>query len=87
MGDLLMGFGVNVAHNIVHLVTGLVFAWAGFAKDAPLKGVNKTIGVIYIIVGIVGFFGVLAFLNVNTADNVLHLVIGVIAAAIGWFAE
>ena len=82
--NLLSIFGVNMMHSVVHLVTGAIFAWAGFSKSAPVKKVNKWLGVIYIIVGIVGFFGVLSFLNVNMADNWLHLVVGVVSALIGW---
>jgi hypothetical protein len=87
MGDSVFGFGVNALHNIVHLVTGAIFAWAGFAAGAPTKKVNTWLGVIYIVVGILGFFGVLGFLNVNAADNWLHLAIGVISAGIGWKAD
>jgi uncharacterized membrane protein YuzA (DUF378 family) len=85
MGDMVLGiFGVNALHNIVHLVTGAVYAWAGFAARAPAQDVNKWLGVIYVLVGIVGFFGVLGFLNVNAADNWLHLVIGAVSAWLGW---
>lgn len=88
MGDMVLGlFGVNTLHNIVHLVTGAIFAWAGFSASAPTNDVNKWLGVIYALVGIVGFFGVLGFLNVNAADNWLHLVIGVVSAWIGWKSD
>jgi len=39
------------------------------------------------LVGILGIFGFMGFLNVNTADNWLHIVIGVVSALIGWKAE
>lgn len=84
MGGNVFGFEVNALHNIVHLVTGAIFAWAGFAAGAPAKKVNTWLGGIYLVVGVLGFFGALAFLAVNTADNWLHLAIGVISAAIGW---
>ncbi len=87
MGDMVFMFGVNALHNIVHLVTGAVFAWAGFAAGAPAKDVNKWLGVVYALVGIVGFFGVLGFLNVNTADNWLHLVIGLVSAGLALRAD
>ena len=80
-------FGVNTLHNIVHLVTGAIFVWAGFASGAPTNDVNKWLGVVYALVGIVGFFGVLGFLNVNAADNWLHLVIGVVSAWIVWKSD
>ena len=78
-------FGVNTAHNIVHLLTGAIFAWAGFAAGAPTKQANTWLGVIYIVVALLGFFGVVnVFLGLSTADNWLHLAIGVISAGIGW---
>ena len=82
MGGSVFGFDVNLMHNIVHLATGAIFLWAGFSSSAQM--VNKWLGIVYIAVGIVGFFGVLAFLNVNMADNILHLVIGAISAWLGW---
>ncbi len=84
-------FGVNPAHNIVHIVTGLIFAWAGFSKGTSAMPVNKWLGVIYIFVGIIGFAGLLTFLEVQAGagdlDNWLHLIIGLVSAAIGWFAK
>ncbi len=79
---ILWVFGVNALHNVVHLVSGVVLLWAGLAT-APTKQVNTAFGVIYGLIGIIGFFGVLGFLNVNTADNWLHLVIGIVTLAIG----
>lgn len=82
-------FGVNTLHSVVHIVTGLIFIWAGF-MSAPTKMVNQWLGVIYILVAILGFFGLLTFLNVSGGtdpDNFLHLAIGVVSALIGWMAD
>lgn len=84
MGDSVFGFEVNMLHNIVHLVTGALFAWAGFSASAPTKKVNQWLGVIYLLVGVVGFFALQDLLALNTNDNVLHLVIGAISAWLGW---
>ncbi|MEK6846577.1 MAG: DUF4383 domain-containing protein [Nanoarchaeota archaeon] len=84
--DSILGyFDVNPAHNVVHLVTGLLFVWA--AWKGPAKTWNTWLGVIYILVGIVGFFGVLEFLAVNTADNWLHVAIGLVALLVGVIAK
>ena len=83
---LLGFFDVNGLHNVVHLITGLLFIWA--AWKGPTKPYNQWLGVIYIVVGIVGFFGVINdLLAINTADNWLHIVIGVISALVGWMAK
>jgi len=88
MDSPLLGiFEVNTLHSIVHLLTGAIFAWAGFSASAPAKKVNTWLGVIYLLVGVLGFFGVLGFLAVNAADNWLHTVIGVVSILIGWKAD
>ena len=84
MAPVLGIFEVNGLHNIVHLVTGAIFAWAGFMASAPTKKVNQWLGVIYIIVGVVGFFALQDLLALNMNDNILHLVIGAVSAFIGW---
>ena len=84
---MLFGFGINATHSVVHLITGILFIWAAIASGEKVKMANKWLGVIYILVGIVGFFDVLSFLAVNSADNYLHLGIGIISAAIGWVAK
>ena len=40
MGGSVFGFAVNGLHNIVHLLTGAIWAWAGFSAGAPVKKVN-----------------------------------------------
>jgi len=88
MGDMVLGFfQVNTLHNIVHLVTGAIFAWAGFAASATAKKTNQWLGVIYVLVGIVGFFALQDLLALNTADNWLHIVIGVVSAWVGFKAD
>ena len=87
MGDSVFGFQVNMLHNIVHLLTGVIFAWAGFAAAAPTKKVNTYLGVIYLLLGIVGFFALQDLLALNMNDNILHLVIGVISGWLGWKSE
>ena len=92
MSSPLLGiFPVNTLHNVVHLVTGLIFVWAGFSSNMSMtKGTNQWLGVIYILVGIIGFFGVLGFLAISGGadpDNFLHLGIGIVSALIGWMAK
>lgn len=89
MGDSLLGFGINTLHNVVHLVTGLLGLWVGFfsSEDDYAVNYNKWLGLVYVLVGVVGFFGVLSFLNVNAADNYLHLVLGVVLAGVGFFVK
>ena len=81
-------FATNTWHNLVHLITGLVFIWAG-AKNMA-KPTNTWLGLIYVLVGILGFFGILTFLAVaggNDPDNWLHIGIGVISLLVGLTAK
>lgn len=88
MGDMVLGlFQVNTLHNLVHLVTGAIFAWAGFSSGAPVKKVNQWLGVIYVLVGVIGFFALQDLLMLNAADNWLHIVIGAISAYLGWKSD
>lgn len=80
-------FGVDTMHNIVHLVTGAIFAWAGFSKSAPTRKVNQWLGVIYTLVAIAGFMGWITFMAIDMSDNWLHLAIGVVSIVIGWFVK
>ena len=90
-GGNLAGFNVNALHNVVHIVTGALFTYAGFAsngKKAPIY--NKTFGIIYLLVAVIGFLGVSAFndlLAINTADNWLHLVIAAISIIVGFWSK
>lgn len=81
-------FDVDLTHNVIHLVTGALFAWAGFSKSAPTKKVNQWLGIIYLLVAVVGLLGFLdGILAINHADHWLHLVLGAVTVLIGWFAK
>jgi hypothetical protein len=74
-GTLIL-FDINGWHNIVHLLSGIVgLAMAGTAARARLFSIGY---------GIVGDGGLLlSIIPINTADNLLHLVIAVTGIAIG----
>lgn len=78
-GDKLLGiFAVNHLHNIVHIVIGVALIGAARSGDAAARSTNFTIGVIYAVLGLVGWFidgdSSLNFANLNVADHLLHLV-------------
>ena len=68
-------FPVNPLHNIVHIAVGAL--WLGGSRThASAKSVNLLIGVVYGLVAVLGFAGVLKFLaieNAASADNWLHV--------------
>jgi len=89
-GDMLLWFGVNPVHNVVHVLTGLILLWAGFGTGGVhAKMTNIVFGIVYLLVAIVGFVNVAALVDLlalNAADNWLHLLIGVVSTAIGLWA-
>ena|SRR3990167_10032712 len=87
-GLLLGWFEVDSMHNLVHLVSGVIAIMA--ATDyVYAKWYFRIFGIIYAMVTIVGFalHGDLSFMmmHMNQADNVLHLVIAIIALYLGFF--
>lgn len=76
---------VNGWHNVVHLATGLVgLAVVGSAAGARAYALG--LGVVYVVVAIWGFAigsgeTILSILIVNTEDNILHLIIGLVGLA------
>jgi hypothetical protein len=78
-------FAVNGWHNVFHLATGLLgLAAAGYAARQYALG----IGLVYLVLAIWGFIigsgeSILSIVPVNTADNVLHLILGVTGLAAG----
>jgi hypothetical protein len=76
---------VNGWHNILHIVTGgLGLLAAGYAARQYALG----IGVVYIAIAIWGFIigdghSILGFIPVNTDDNFLHVILGVLGLAAG----
>jgi hypothetical protein len=81
-------FEVNILHNLVHIITGLIFLWG--AAKGPAKITNKTLGWIYVVVAILGFFELLTFLAVaggNDPDNWLHLSLGIVSLLVAYSAK
>lgn len=86
-GHLLGIFEVDLIHNIIHLVSGIAFAFAARSSAATSRLTFKVFGGVYALVTIVGFVQgdtVLGLIGVNMADNVLHLAIAAVALAIGF---
>src|SRR5215218_8185866 len=71
---------VNAWHNIVHILTGAIgLLVTGYAAREYALG----LGVVYLLVAAWGFIigdneSILGFLPVNTEDNVLHLLLGLL---------
>ncbi len=89
----LLGFDVDLVHNLVHLITGIAALASVFTGWSRLF--NQVFGIVYILVALAGFIPALYFgngpaklllglMHVNAADHVLHLIVGVVAAVVGF---
>jgi Domain of unknown function (DUF4383) len=71
---------VNAWHNIVHILTGAIgLLLAGYAAREYALG----LGIVYLVVAAWGFIigggdSILGFIPINTEDNFLHLILGVL---------
>ncbi len=87
-GLLLGTFQVDVMHNLIHIISGLI-AVACAASFGGAKLYFKIFGIVYALVTILGFLGggIVLGMMMNMADNVLHLVITVFALYYGFRNE
>lgn len=68
-------FMVNPAHNIVHLLIGVLLVAAATRGEAQASRANTLVGGIYLLLGVVGLFILDNDVNIvalNGWDNVLH---------------
>jgi len=83
-------FGISPLHNAVHLLTGVAGLAVGFAAGgAYSRDYNEYLGLVYLLVFVVGVVVLAADVTfvvdrfgLNRADNVLHLVLGIVLAAV-----
>ena len=83
-GKTLLGFMINPLHNVVHILIGA----AGIALSRTLSGARTYGWLLAVGYGAAFVYGLIAigkdwdFLNLNWADNILHLVTALVGAAI-----
>ena len=98
VGGVLLGekslFGVlniDIAEDVVHLVTGALMAAVGFrGSDSAVRSVVGGLGVVYLLVGVLGIFvpdlfGLLPHEYKTVLDNLIHLSLGVLGITVGFF--
>lgn len=86
-GQLIGVFEVDGVHNIIHLITGILAVWLVKKGEDSARAYAKWFGIIYLIVTLWGFFvsdAVLGFINVDGADNVLHLIVALLFLWVGF---
>jgi hypothetical protein len=82
---------VDIFEDVVHLITGALLAYVGFGRTdlALTRTVVGVLGIIYLVVGLLGFvmpmiFGLIPH-GYTVFDNLLHLALGILGIALAWF--
>ena len=92
----LMGFHLGPAHNLVHIVSGAIALYLGFAGSlSAAKTFCLVFGIVYLALGIFGMtMGAdpdrtlaLGPLHLGTADHGLHILLGAVFLAAGIFTK
>ena len=84
VGDTLLGFLLNPMHNVVHILIGV----AGLVLSRTLAGARTYGWLLAAGYGLAFVYGIFAvgkewdFLNLNWADNILHLATAVVGVVI-----
>jgi hypothetical protein len=87
--ELFLGIlNIDITEDVVHLLTGGIYSYVGFGRTdaATTRDVVLALGVIYLLVGILGFvvpmmFGLIPH-GYTLFDDVLHLTLGVLSLLI-----
>lgn len=83
-GDMLLFFEINGMHNVVHILIGI----AGLVLSRTLAGARTYGWLLAVGYGAAFIYGLIAvgedwdFLNLNGADNVLHILTALVGLAI-----
>ena len=92
----LLGAHLTQAHNVVHLVSGVIALYFGFAGTlSAAKAFSLVFGVVYLALGILGMaigtgadrMWMLGPLHFGQADHGIHILLGVIFLAGGLFTK
>jgi hypothetical protein len=86
-----LGAHLSPAHNLVHIVSGVIALYFGFAGSlSGAKGFCIIFGLIYLLLGILGLaMGTLHIgpLVLGKVDHGIHLIVGAIFLAGGLFTR
>ncbi|HEV2837221.1 MAG TPA: DUF4383 domain-containing protein [Pyrinomonadaceae bacterium] len=93
----LLGAHLGPAHNVVHILSGVVALYFGFAGSlSGAKAFCLVFGIVYLALGILGLvlgtppdrmWMVLNTLHLGTADHAIHILLGVVFLVGGLFTK
>ena len=81
---------IDIAEDAIHLLSGGLMAAVGFrGSDSAVRSVVGGLGVVYLLVGVLGFFvpelfGLLPHEYETVLDNLIHLALGVLGILVGF---
>lgn len=84
--NLLLGiFPINLLHNVVHLVIGAALLY-GSTSTANAVNVARGVGIVYLLVGLLGFFvpDTFGLMPIGGADIGLHLASAAVLLIVGF---
>lgn len=88
-------FHADAVHNMVHIMSGVLFLIFAFAAPSRTGMFLKVFGIVYLLLGIIGLLTIgsegmtdlLGFLPVNGADNYLHIGLGILIFLAGMLPQ
>ena len=87
--DSAIGFiAASVVSSIIHVVVGIVLL--AFAGKPSISMVLKTVGIIYVIFGILGFVQsttVLGLFDTDMTTSWFYLIVGIVIAVLGFTSK
>ena len=93
----LLGAHLTPAHNLVHLLSGAIAVYLGFAGSlSGAKTFCLVFGLIYLALGLLGLvlgtppdriWNVLGILHLGTVDHGIHLILGAVFLVGGFFTK
>lgn len=88
-----LGAHLNQAHNLVHIVSGLIALYFGFAGSAgAARSFCLLFGIVYLLLGVCGWFlgtgpehmfKIGELLTLGKVDHIIHILLGVVFLAGG----
>jgi Domain of unknown function (DUF4383) len=92
-GQLGGQINIDIVEDFIHIVTGALLVYAAFGRigAGQARSLAIGVGIFYLLVALLGFadpslFGLLPT-GYTVADNLIHLVIGLVLVAIGYGAR
>jgi hypothetical protein len=81
-------FEVDMVHNVVHLLSGIVALAMASMGESSAKTFAKVFGLVYLLVTILGFVmgdgKLLGLMEINGADNFLHVLLALVLLYVGF---